>query len=256
MKKTILILGGDGYFGWPLALKIAVKHPDQKIFILDNEWRRNTVASSGFQTLVPIAKPKERIKAFQDIYGQDNLHYIKMDVNSANLEEIIENEKPHTIFHLAQQCSAPYSMKGIEEALYTINNNESGNMRLLWAVRKHVPDAHIIKLGSFGEYAQGGIDIAEGYFLMYHSLTALLLPFVRLTFLILWPDVCLLAQALQRGRHCLQQLMHYRHIVWVSHNNLLREAFLRRIQSFCRLSEIRRRMVLSSRSALHHERQM
>jgi UDP-sulfoquinovose synthase len=169
MKKTILILGGDGYYGWPLAMKIAVMYPKEKVVILDNEWRRNTVKSYGFQTLIPIAKPPQRIAAFSRIHKQNNLHYIRLDVNSDRLEEIIEMERPHTIFHLAQQCSAPYSMKGLEEALFTVHNNEEGNMRLLWAVRRHVPGAHIIKLGSFGEYAQGGIDIAEGYFFPRHK---------------------------------------------------------------------------------------
>ena len=169
MNNTILVLGGDGYYGWPLAMKIAAKHPKTRVVIADNEWRRNIVKSFGFQTLIPIAKPAERIQAFSSIHGQDNLYYVRLDVNTERIEEIIAHEKPHTIFHLAQQCSAPYSMKGIEEALFTVNNNEAGNMRLLWAVRKHVPNAHIIKLGSFGEYAQGGIDIAEGYFFPRHK---------------------------------------------------------------------------------------
>ncbi len=169
MKNTILVLGGDGYYGWPLAMKIAVKYPNQKVVIADNEWRRNIVKSFGFQTLIPIAKPEERITAFSKIHGQSNLHYIRLDVNSERIEDLIAHELPHTIYHLAQQCSAPFSMKGVEEALYTIHNNEEGNMRLLWAVRKHIPDAHIIKLGSFGEYAQGGIDIAEGYFFPRHK---------------------------------------------------------------------------------------
>ena len=60
-------------------------------------------------------------------------------------------------------------MAGIEEALFTLNNNEGNNMRLLWAVRKHVPDAHIIKIGSFGEYAKAGLDITEGYFFPEHN---------------------------------------------------------------------------------------
>ena len=169
MNKTILVLGGDGYYGWPLSMKLAVLYPDHKIVVVDNEWRRNTVKSFGFQTLIPIAKPRERIAAFKKIHGQDNIHYVRMDINSERLEEVIAAERPHTIYHLAQQCSAPFSMKGLEEALFTIQNNEAGNMRLLWAVRRHVPDAHIVKLGSFGEYAKGGIDIAEGYFFPRHK---------------------------------------------------------------------------------------
>jgi UDP-sulfoquinovose synthase len=165
MKETIIVLGGDGYYGWPIALKLAVTHPKTKIIIADNEWRRNTVRKIGSDSLLPIARLPKRIAAFKDIYGQDNLRYVLIDVNSDALEELIKTEQPHTIYHMAQQCSAPYSMLGLAESLYTINNNEGNNMRLLWAVRKHVPEAHIIKMGSMGEYAtSGGIDIAEGYF--------------------------------------------------------------------------------------------
>ncbi len=165
MKETILVLGGDGYYGWPIALKLAVTRPNTKIIIVDNEWRRNTVCKVGSDSLLPIARLSKRIAAYKDIYGKDNLHYMYMDVNSDALEDLIKTEKPHTIYHMAQQCSAPYSMLGLAESLYTINNNEGNNMRLLWAVRKHVPEAHIIKMGSMGEYAtSGGIDIAEGYF--------------------------------------------------------------------------------------------
>lgn len=165
MKETIIVLGGDGYYGWPIALKLAVTRPNTKILIVDNEWRRNTVRKIGSDSLLPIARLHKRIAAFKDIYGQDNLQYVQMDVNSDALELLIKEEQPHTIYHMAQQCSAPYSMLGLSESLYTINNNEGNNMRLLWAVRKHVPEAHIIKMGSMGEYAtSGGIDIAEGYF--------------------------------------------------------------------------------------------
>jgi UDP-sulfoquinovose synthase len=165
MKETIIVLGGDGYYGWPIALKLAVTRPETKIIIVDNEWRRNTVCKVGSDSLLPIARLSKRIDAYKEVYGRNNLHQIHMDVNSDALEELIRSEQPHTIYHMAQQCSAPYSMLGLTESLYTINNNEGNNMRLLWAVRKHVPDAHIIKMGSMGEYAtSGGIDIAEGYF--------------------------------------------------------------------------------------------
>ena len=165
MKETIIVLGGDGYYGWPIALKLAVTHPHTKIIIVDNEWRRNTVRKIGSDSLMPVARLHKRIEAFRKVYGQNNLHYVLMDVNSDALEQLIKEELPHTIYHMAQQCSAPYSMLGLEQSLYTINNNEGNNMRLLWAVRKHIPGAHIVKMGSMGEYAtSGGIDIAEGYF--------------------------------------------------------------------------------------------
>jgi len=169
LKSTILVLGGDGYYGWPLAMKLAVQHPADRIIIVDNEWRRNTTRRLGFKSLVPIAKPAERIAAFAKVHGQNNITYIKADINTDELDNIIARELPHTICHLGQQASAPYSMKGVDEALFTVTNNEGGNMRLLWAVRKYVPDAHIIKIGSFGEYAKAGIDIPEGYFIPEHN---------------------------------------------------------------------------------------
>ena len=150
-------------------MKLAVQRPDERIIIADNGWRRNTVCGLGFRSLVPIARHAERIAAFKKVHGSNNISYLNIDVNTDALEQLIARELPHTICHLAQQSSAPYSMMGTEEALFTLNNNEGSNMRLIWAVRKHVPDAHIIKIGSFGEYAKGGIDIAEGYFLPEHN---------------------------------------------------------------------------------------
>jgi UDP-sulfoquinovose synthase len=117
MKETIIVLGGDGYYGWPIALKLAVTRPNTKIIIVDNEWRRNTVCKVGSDSLLPIARLPKRIAAFREIYGQDNLQYVFMDVNSDALEELIKTEQPHTIYHMAQQCSAPYSMLGLTESL-------------------------------------------------------------------------------------------------------------------------------------------
>jgi UDP-sulfoquinovose synthase len=164
MKSTILVLGGDGYFGWPLSLKLAVQNPDKKILIVDNEWRRRAVRQMSSESLTPILSPQERLNAFRSIHKQDNLFYLHLDINSPDLDKLIENERPYVIYHLAQQCSAPYSMKNQEQALFTIHNNEEGNMRLLWSIRQHIPETQLIKLGSFGEYAKAGIEIAEGYF--------------------------------------------------------------------------------------------
>lgn len=164
MNQTILILGADGYLGWPLAMKLALIYHGHKIILADNGWRRNTVIKLGFSPLLTPPELPDRMKEFQQKYGCTNLFYQQLDVCSDGLAELIRSERPGTIYHLAQQCSATYSMLGVEEALYTVRNNEEGNMRLLWAVRTYVPDAHVIKLGSFGEYAKGGLAVAEGYF--------------------------------------------------------------------------------------------
>lgn len=164
MQETILVMGGDGYLGWPLTMKLALQHPNYKIVVIDTEWRRCIHTLSGYNSIIPISTPTERIALFNKRYGLHNIYYMNADVQSAKLEDIIKTERPSVIYHLAQQPSASYSMMGAEEALFTLKNNEGGNMRLLWAVKQYVPDAHIIKLGSMGEYSKGGIDIPEGHF--------------------------------------------------------------------------------------------
>ncbi len=146
-------------------MKIAVQHPEDKIIFMDTEWRRHTLPRLGFKSASPISTPLERIQTFREQYSLNNLLYIKADINSKRLEEVIRVEKPVVIYHLAQQPSAPYSMKGTDEAIFTLQNNESGNMRLLWAVKQFAPAAHIVKLGSFGQYAKSEIDIPEGHFI-------------------------------------------------------------------------------------------
>jgi len=165
MNNTIIIFGGDGYIGWPLAMKLAVKHPDHKIIIVDNEWRRNVVTASGYQSLIPISSPRQRLDSFEAVHGLSNILYLKGEIESDITENLIKNEKPHTIYHLAHQPSGPYSMKGMEEAIFTLKNNEGGNMRLMWAVMQHSPKTHIVKLGSIGQFAHIGFDIPEGYYL-------------------------------------------------------------------------------------------
>ncbi|MEX1669254.1 aminotransferase class V-fold PLP-dependent enzyme [Zhongshania guokunii] len=162
--SPIIVLGGDGYLGWPLALRLARTHRNRKIIIADNLSRRRLVKSVGSDSLTPIPSPSARLAASRSVHGITNLEFVHLDVNSDALATLIRAHQPTAIYHLAQQCSAPLSMRSKEDALMTLRNNEEGNMRLLWAVKDHVPDCHIIKLGTFGEYAKSGLDIAEGYF--------------------------------------------------------------------------------------------
>ncbi len=167
---SILVLGGDGYVGWPLSVKLALRHPNTPVHIVDNLGRRAWVSRCGGNSVTPIEEPTLRVDAFKKVFKQNNLHFMEMDVCSPELEALVRELRPTVVYHLAQQCSAPYSMMGVEEAVFTVQNNEVGNMRVLWAVRQAAPDAHLIKLGTFGEYAKGGIDVAEGYFLPeYHG---------------------------------------------------------------------------------------
>lgn len=166
---TIVVLGGDGYLGWPLALSLALRRPLARVVIVDNLVRRRQVAAAGGNSITPIAAPEERLAAYRRFSGADNLEFEALDVATPALAEMIARRRPRLIYHLAQQASAPFSMTNVDQAVYTLVNNEVGNMRLLWAIRELVPDAHLVKLGSFGEYAQCGLEIPEGYFLPMHA---------------------------------------------------------------------------------------
>ncbi len=166
---TILVLGGDGYLGWPLALTLALRQPSARVVIADNLVRRRRVAALGGNSITPIAEPRARIAAFTRFAGRANLEYVDLDVATPALGDLVARLRPAVVYHLAQQASAPYSMAGVDEAVYTLVNNEVGNMRLLWALRSFVPRAHLVKLGSFGEYAQCGLEIPEGYFVPAHA---------------------------------------------------------------------------------------
>lgn len=166
---TIVVLGGDGYLGWPLALTLAARHPEERVVVVDNLARRRLVAAVGGDSITPIGGPEQRLAAYRRFSGRANLEFEALDVATPALDELVARLRPAVVYHLAQQASAPYSMSGVDEAVHTLVNNEVGNMRLLWAVRRHVPDAHVVKLGSFGEYAQCGLEIPEGYFVPAHA---------------------------------------------------------------------------------------
>lgn len=180
-KSPILVLGGDGYLGWPLSLALAKRNPTQSIILVDNFLRRRLVEQEGGGSLLPIGSPETRLQACRDIYGLTNLEFIQLDVNTPELDSLIAERRPAAVYHLAQQGSAPYSMRGPEQALFTLRNNEESNLRLLWAVKRYVPDCHVVKLGSFGEYATSGLDVAEGYFRPHYgdSLASRDVPYPR-----------------------------------------------------------------------------
>lgn len=167
--ETIVVLGGDGYLGWPLALTLAMRSPQARVVVADNLARRRAVAAVGGNSITPISDPDRRLAAYFAFTGRRNLEFEALDVSTPALDALIARLRPSVVYHLAQQASAPFSMAGVEEAVHTVTNNEVGNLRLLWALRDRVPEAHLVKLGSFGEYAQCGLEIAEGYFLPSHA---------------------------------------------------------------------------------------
>ncbi len=163
----IIILGGDGYLGWPTAMHFAAR--GWEVLAVDNYLRRNIARETSSEALVEAPNLVDRAAAFEAITGK------KIDVKIGDLadyrfmESLFRNFQPDTCIHYAEQPSAPYSMKGFEEARLTLKNNLDVTFNCIWAVKEQAPNCHIVKLGTMGEYGTPNIDIEEGYLDITHN---------------------------------------------------------------------------------------
>jgi UDP-sulfoquinovose synthase len=174
----ILILGGDGYLGWPTALRFSAA--GHEVSVLDNFARRRWHTEHGSGSLTPILSLEERIEAWQELSGTRIRSYIGGAEDGKFLEEVVAETRPEAVVHYGQQPSAPYSMLSRERAVETQHANVIGNLNLLFAIRDHAPEAHLVKLGTMGEYGQPEIDIEEGYIEIEHKGRRDTLPFPKL----------------------------------------------------------------------------
>lgn len=157
----VLICGIDGYLGWALAQYLSRK--GYKVFGVDNLSRRKLVEQAGGQSIFPIPSLRSRKKQFKKLYG--DIEIVKMDLrNHDRLKKLLKKWKPDAIVHFAEMPSAPFSMEHFEAASFTHNNNLIGTLALLYAMRDTCPDAHLVKLGTMGEYGTPETDIPEGYY--------------------------------------------------------------------------------------------
>lgn len=156
----VLILGIDGYLGWSLAQYLA--HHGHQIGGMDNFARRRMVQGIGGDTVIEIASMMDRVAYFEETFGQALYFY------NSNLAHFtaknIDAFGPDCIVHFAEQPSAPWSMRNVGSAVDTQINNVEGTLRLLFAMRDICPEAHLLKLGTMGEYGTPGIPIEEGFF--------------------------------------------------------------------------------------------
>jgi len=160
---AIMVLGADGYIGWPLAVRLA-SSKDEDVIGVDNLVSRQLVAEIGGTSALPLATVEERVRAYEEIYGKRNLRFIIGDLRDSNFtDDLLRRYVPHTIYNLAQQRSAPYSMIDLKHALYTQVNNITTNLNVIFAVKRHAPKAHIIKMGTMGEYGTPNFRIEEGW---------------------------------------------------------------------------------------------
>lgn len=160
----VLILGGDGFCGWPTALYLSEQGSD--VAIVDNLSRRNIDNELEAYSLTPIRPMGERIAAWSEISGRKIRFYnFDIAVNYHRLLTLIKELKPHAIVHFAEQRAAPYSMKSSWHKRYTVSNNINATNSLLAAIVEAECDTHVVHLGTMGVYGYGtaGLKIPEGY---------------------------------------------------------------------------------------------
>jgi UDP-sulfoquinovose synthase len=174
----VLILGGDGYLGWPTALRFSAR--GHEVTVVDNFARRRWVAGAGSDSLTPIAEFEARIAAWEELSGDRIRSFVGGVEDGDFLDGIVAEARPEAVIHYGQQPSAPYSMISRQTAVETQQANVVGNLNLLFSMRDHVPDAHLVKLGTMGEYGQPNIDIEEGYIEIEHKGRKDSLPFPKL----------------------------------------------------------------------------
>ncbi len=171
----ILVLGGDGYCGWASALHLSAS--GHEVGIVDNFYRRLWDHELSAPTLTPIKTLPERIRTWKKVSGKDIDCFIGDICNWNFISGIISSYKPDAIVHFAEQRSAPYSMIDREHAVFTQVNNVVGTLNIIYAIRDFVPECHLIKLGTMGEYGTPNIDIEEGFIDITHNGRKDRLPF-------------------------------------------------------------------------------
>src|SRR5437588_1467317 len=173
----IIVLGADGYLGWPTALHLSAQGHD--VVAVDNLIRRRWDREGGTASLVPIKSMAQRVRAWKRSAGREVV-WRRLDLlDAAGLAALVSEFKPAAVVHFAEQRSAPYSMKSLRHASMTQHNNVIGNLNLLFALRDHAPDCHLIKLGTMGEYGTPNIDIEEGYITIEHNGRSDVVPFPK-----------------------------------------------------------------------------
>ena len=160
----ILVLGGDGFCGWPTSLHLSQKGHD--VVIVDNLARRNIDNELEVQSLTPIQTPTVRRRAWQELTGRE-IGFERLDValEYDRLLALIQRERPDAIVHFAEQRAAPYSMKSSWHKRYTVNNNLNATNNVLAAIVDSGLDIHLVHLGTMGVYGYSsvGVRLPEGY---------------------------------------------------------------------------------------------
>ncbi|WP_197318772.1 NAD-dependent epimerase/dehydratase family protein [Saccharomonospora sp. NB11] len=163
----VLVLGGDGYLGWPTALHLSDCGHD--VAVVDNYARRRYDEELGSQSLVPIEDLDTRVAAWKEVSGKEIPAYIGDLLDADFVYRVVREYEPNAIIHFAEQRAAPYSMIDREHAVYTQHNNVIGNLNVMYAIAEIDPEIHLVKLGTMGEYGTPNLDIEEGWLEVEHN---------------------------------------------------------------------------------------
>jgi UDP-sulfoquinovose synthase len=164
----ILILGGDGYLGWPTAMYLSKR--GHEVAVVDNMVKRFWESEIGVEPLIHVRPFHLRAKRWEQLTGK-SIKFFTCDIASNHrlIYNIFKGFQPDTVIHYAQQPSAPYSMIDREKCFTTQQNNVMGTLNIIFAMQHTNPDIHLIKLGTMGEYGTPNIDIEEGWLDVQHN---------------------------------------------------------------------------------------
>jgi len=163
----ILVLGGDGYLGWPTAMYLSAR--GHEVAVLDNAVRRQYDHELGSASLVPIESLRTRVTAWQEVTGRRIENFPGDLLDAEFTYDTLRTFRPDAVVHFAEQRAAPYSMIDRKHAVYTQTNNIVGTLNLMYAVAELDRDVHLVKLGTMGEYGTPNIDIEEGWLEVTHK---------------------------------------------------------------------------------------
>ena len=163
----VLILGGDGYLGWPTAMHLTAR--GHEVAVVDNYLRRRLCRQEDLTPLFEVPDLHERAAIWESESGCNIKVFIGDLTEWTFVETVFRTFIPEAVVHYAEQPSAPYSMLNRRAADLTLNNNLNATLNLIFAVREFCPDAHIVKLGTMGEYGTPNIDIEEGWLEVHHK---------------------------------------------------------------------------------------
>lgn len=160
----VLVLGGDGFCGWPTSLHLSRRGHD--VVIVDNFARRAADAELQAPSLTPIASLETRLAAWREVSGRE-IGFTALNVaeDYEELVALLESLRPDAVVHFAEQRAAPYSMRSSWHKRYTVNNNLNATNNLLVALVESGVDAQVVHLGTMGVYGYGaaGVTVPEGY---------------------------------------------------------------------------------------------